>query len=234
MQAARGIADPQALGSGCGAAIMNAEEERYVQACNQESLKLGPAAARLYALRSLKLKTAIKVLMILHLQRLMYLIRTTVQYLPYIAADVHHRVTRAADKLKSTYLKQESHCSPVHQLLFNAVDPRCSNLVASVGNNQVSMANLSAYASTKQGCKQSQCASVEPSAVNVQQSLLINASQVCACLAHQATVYDNQHLGSHIGVTVHFTNEATEHSYGGVHSWSSFRSSMLLGVPRLC
>ena len=51
---------------------MNAEEERYVQACNQESLKLGSAAARLYALRSLKLKTAIKVLTILHLQRFMY------------------------------------------------------------------------------------------------------------------------------------------------------------------
>lgn len=33
---------------------------------------------------------------------------------------------------------QESHCSPVHHLLFNAVDPRCSNLIASVGGNQVS------------------------------------------------------------------------------------------------
>ena len=49
-----------------------------------------------------------------------------------------------------------------------------------------------------------------------------------ACLEHQATVYDNQHLGSHIGVTVHFTNEATEHSYGGVHSCSPYQSSMLL------
>jgi hypothetical protein len=65
---------PQGLISGCGAAIMNAEEERYVQACNQESLKFGPAAARLCALRSLKLKTAIKVLTILHLQRFMYLV----------------------------------------------------------------------------------------------------------------------------------------------------------------
>ena len=71
--------------------------------------------------------------------------------MPYIAADVHHHVTRAAVKLKSTFFKQESHCSPVHQLLFNAVDPRCSNLVASVGGNQVSMANLSACDYTKQG-----------------------------------------------------------------------------------
>lgn len=29
-------------------------------------------------------------------------------------------------------------------------------------------------------------------------------------------VYDNQHLGSHMGVVVHFTNEATEYSAGGV------------------
>jgi hypothetical protein len=48
---------------------------------------------------------------------------------------------------------------------------------------------------------------------------------MCICLVRQATIYDNQHLGSHIGVTVHFTNEATEHSYGGVHCWSLLQPS---------
>jgi len=32
---------------------------------------------------------------------------------------------------------QESHCSPVHQLLFNSVDPQCGNLLASLGKTQV-------------------------------------------------------------------------------------------------
>ena len=151
----------------------------------------------------------------------------------YTAADVHHHVTRAAGKLKSTFAKQESHCSPVHQLLFNAVDPRCSNLVASVGGNQVSMTVPSACAYTTQGCNHRRRACVEASApVNTQQRLHMDKRRACACLAHQATVYDNQHLGSHIGVTVHFANEATGHSHGGVHSLSLCKLSMLLGVQR--
>ena len=41
---------------------MNAEADRYVQACEQERLNLGSAAAaRLHALQNLKLKTAVKV-----------------------------------------------------------------------------------------------------------------------------------------------------------------------------
>jgi hypothetical protein len=53
----------------CGkSAIMNAEADRYVQACDQESLTLGSAAAaRVHALQNLKLKTAVKVLTLLHL-----------------------------------------------------------------------------------------------------------------------------------------------------------------------
>lgn len=42
---------------------MNAEADRYVKACDQESEKLGSAAAaRLHALQNLKLKTAVKVI----------------------------------------------------------------------------------------------------------------------------------------------------------------------------
>jgi hypothetical protein len=141
---------------------MNAEEERYVQACNQESLKLGPAGARLCALRSLKLKTAIKVLTILQ-RSCIWSERQRID-MRCIAADVNHHVTRAAGKIEATFLKQESHCSPVHQLLFNAVDPRCSNLVASVGGNQVSTAVPSACAYTKQNVDHRRCACVEASA----------------------------------------------------------------------
>lgn len=99
---------------------MNAEADRYISACTEESARLGSAAARLQALQKLRLKTAVK----------------------------------------------ESHCSPVQHILYNAVDPRCCNLVASLGKNQ-------------------------------------------------ATIYDDQHMGSYIGVAVHFTNEATEHTSGG-------------------
>lgn len=41
----------------------------------------------------------------------------------------------ATDDLR--HVPQESHCSPVQHILYNAVDPRCCNLVASLGKNQV-------------------------------------------------------------------------------------------------
>lgn len=35
---------------------------------------------------------------------------------------------------------QESHVSPVTAMAFNQVDPECSNLVATIGGNQVNLA----------------------------------------------------------------------------------------------
>ena len=139
------------------------------------------------------------------------------------AADVHHHVTRAADMLKSTFFQSRRatarRCTSCCLMRRTHAVATWSRLWAAIR----SVWQISRHAPKQNRAVSNQCASVEASAVHLQQSLLINASQACACLAHQATVYDGQHLGSHIGVTVHFTNEATEHSYGGVHSWSPFQ-----------
>lgn len=41
----------------------------------------------------------------------------------------------------------------------------------------------------------------------------VDAANVCSC---QATVYDDLHMGDSIGVVVHYTNEETKHTPGGV------------------
>jgi hypothetical protein len=105
----------------------------------------------------------------------------------------------------------------VHQLVINAVDQCCANLIASVGSKQVChvvqagirLIEAVATVDAKNGLH----------AIHGDVYEHITHLTALGSLSRKATVYDNQHLGSHVNVVVHFTNDATEHSNGGVHSW---------------
>jgi hypothetical protein len=73
---------------------MNAEADTYVQACKQESLKHGSAAAaRLHALQNLKLKTAIKVLMKLRVgDHMHWLVRLRICVVRHVLMMQHDNV----------------------------------------------------------------------------------------------------------------------------------------------
>lgn len=81
---------------------MNAEAERYVKACNQESLNLGSAAVRLHALRNLKLKTAIKVMTLLHLRRGQRVLERSCMRMPSLSQTCKYVITLVGDKLNSS------------------------------------------------------------------------------------------------------------------------------------
>ena len=89
---------------------------------------------------------------------------------------------------------QESHCSPVTALSFNSVDAECTNVFATIGKNQVGSV-----------------ASEDNTQLLPQEGRLLDQ-----CLAMQATIYDDLHMGNYIGVIVQYTNIETEHSTGGV------------------
>ncbi len=97
----------------------------------------------------------------------------------------------------------------MRQLLFNAVDPRCSDLFASVGKNQARRQNITSYKPHDTLRAPAFAAPRQPCAGHEQ------AEPPCTH-AIQVTVYDNQHMGGFLGVVVHFTNEATAHTDGGV------------------
>lgn len=88
---------------------------------------------------------------------------------------------------------QESHCSPVHHLVFNYTDEGMQNLFATVGKEQVWLQSLILY----------------------QEHRVCSLSELMFASA-QATIYDDLHMGDFIAVVVNFTNQKTEYADGGV------------------
>ena len=88
---------------------------------------------------------------------------------------------------------QESHCSPVHHLVFNYTDEGMQNLFATVGKEQVWLQSLILY----------------------QEHRVCILSELMFASA-QATIYDDLHMGDFIAVVVNFTNQKTEYADGGV------------------
>lgn len=96
---------------------------------------------------------------------------------------------------------QESHASPVHQLMFNYTNKSMQNLFATVGKDQVQPSSF-LVCRLAAACFQRK------------------AGRRCLypALTLQATVYDDLHMGDFIAVVVNFTNQKTDHAVGGVRS----------------
>ncbi len=102
-------------------------------------------------------------------------------------------ITSTAKAQLTVITVQESHCSPVHHLVFNYTDEGMQNLFATVGKEQVWLQSLTHYQELC-GC---------------------NLSKLMFASA-QATIYDDLHMGDFIAVVVNFTNQKTEYADGGV------------------